>query len=206
MLTLLLVGRLRKADLIADVQKSVDDFSHVFVFVCENMRTSPFKQLRLEFREDGRFLLGKNGVVKVAFGRTREEAYRPGLEELSGKLQGEVGVLFTNRDPSAVRAYFASFCEVDVARAGSKAVRNVDLVAGPLEGQPSSMVESLRGMHLPVALKKGVVVLETDHRICTEGEPLSSDQARALKFFGVKMSEFRVKLLWHWHEGKVSEL
>ena len=132
----------------------MEEYAHVFVFNCENMRTSPFKQLRTEFRDDGRFLLGKNGVLQVAFGRTREEAYRPLLDVLASKLQGEVGVLFTNRSPAKVKAFFADFSEVDFARAGSKAVRNIDLVAGPLEGQPSSMVEPLRGMHLPVALKR----------------------------------------------------
>jgi mRNA turnover protein 4 len=199
-------GRTRKSELIDDVQRSVDEYENIYVFDVQNMRTSPFKALRLEFREDGRFLMGKNGVVRVALGRTREEAYRPQLEVLSSKLEGEVGVLFTKRPHAEVLAYFEAFRELDFARAGFKAERNVDVPAGPLVGQPSSMVESLRGMRLPVVLSKGVVVLEKDHRVCTAGEALSAEQARALKFFGVQMSEFKVKLRWRWSEEMLEEL
>jgi len=200
------LGRTRKAGLIDDVQQLVDNHEHLFCFGVENMRTAPFKALRLEFREDGRFLLGKNQVLRVALGRSASEAYKPGLDAFASKLQGEVGVLFTNRPVAQVEAFFNSFRELDFARAGSRAAKTIDVQAGPLVGQPSSMVESLRNIQLPVGLKKGVVVLEQDHRICTEGDVLSAAQARALKFFGVKTSEFKVRVMYHWSNGVLDEM
>merc|ERR1711881_803482 len=49
-------------------------------------------------------------------------------------------------------------------------------------------------MELPVKLDRGIVHLLQDYRICTAGEILSAQQCRVLKYFEVKLAEFRMNL------------
>ena len=49
-----------------------------------------------------RFFFGKNKVIAMALGKERESEYRDGLHMLSRRLQGNVGLLFTNESKEAV--------------------------------------------------------------------------------------------------------
>ncbi len=43
-----------------------------------------------------------------------------------------------------------------------------------------------------------MVTLLKEHVVCTEGEPLTPEQARILKLFELAMVEFKIKLLSAW--------
>ncbi|EGV91225.1 mRNA turnover protein 4-like [Cricetulus griseus] len=77
------------------------------------------------------------------------------LFQVSKKLRGEVGLLFTNRTKEEVNEWFTKYTEMDFARAGNKATLTVSLDPGPLEQFPHSMEPQLRQLGLPTALKKG---------------------------------------------------
>lgn len=198
-------GRARKSELIDAVQQCCDQYKSIYLFACANMRSDPLKQLRMEMK-DSRFLYGRNKVMRLALGKSKSEAYIPGIEELSEQLKGETGLLFTNAKPADVEAKLGEFTELDFARAGFKATRDVEVKAGPITGEPSSSYEPLRKLLLPVKLNKGVIELENDHRICRKGEVLTPEQAQSLKFFNIKLAEFRVKLLFRFRDGDLTKL
>jgi mRNA turnover protein 4 len=187
----------------------VEEYSSVFVFELMNSRTALLKQVRVQFRDAGRLVIGKTKFMQLGLGRTREEALKPNLDELGKKLGGAsstIGLFFTNMEPKETEARFAQVTGMDFARAGFKVSKTVELNAGPIVGQPSSMLEPLRALKLPVVLRKGIIELEQDHVACNAGDVLTVEQARVLKLFGVMMSEFRIKLLWRWTDGELVEL
>ena len=49
-----------------------------------------------------RLFLGKNSVAQVALGRTPEEEVRDNLRHVSQRLEGDTGLLFTNRPKKEV--------------------------------------------------------------------------------------------------------
>jgi len=205
-----------KQDLAARIHEAVDQYASVFVFSFANLRSAHFKQLRAEFAEDSRFLLGKNKVMQLALaGVTASSAaaaaaaagagagpaatpYRPGLDRLAADLTGNVGLLFTQRDPAKVRAFFASYGRPDFARAGFVPARSIALPAGRMEALPHTMCDTLRKLGVPVRLDKGVVVVTEECQLCTAGEPISPEQGRLLKLFGHQLAVFSVTLLSMW--------
>ncbi|XP_065844070.1 mRNA turnover protein 4 homolog [Oscarella lobularis] len=195
----------RKKTLLDEVRDSVDNYASIFVFSVENMRNSKLKDVRTQWK-DSRFFFGKNKVMAVALGKTPEEERKENLHQLSERLKGNVGLLFTNQDKHHVIDWFKKFKEPDYARAGTAASFDVILDAGPLDDFPHSMEPQLRQLGLPVALKKGVVTLTEDYRICSEGDELSPDQAKLLKLFGRPMIEFHVKLESVWSGGTMTDL
>lgn len=40
--------------------------------------------------------MGSNGKLQVALGKSSEDEYRPGLAQLAERIQGNVGLFFTN--------------------------------------------------------------------------------------------------------------
>ncbi|NXT38187.1 MRT4 protein, partial [Pelecanoides urinatrix] len=196
-----------KQALIAELRRCVDTYRYIFVFSVANMRNNKLKDVRNAWKHS-RIFFGKNKVMMVALGREPSSEYRENLHQVSKRLRGEVGLLFTNRSRDEVDEWFSKFKELDFARAGNKATYAVNLDTGPLEQFPHSMEPQLRQLGLPTALKKGVVTLLSDYEVCKEGDVLTPEQARVLKLFGYEMAEFKVtiKFLWNSETGEFQKL
>lgn len=199
------------------IRESADNFSHIFVFGVENMRNTYLKDVRTHFA-DSRIFFGKTKIMAKALGQTDAEEYQPGLHKLTPYLEGSVGLLLSNRDPSEILEYFQNYSEVDFARAGVKATRDFTVPAGvvhsrggdiPIEDDvalPHSLEVTLRKWGMPTRLDKGKIMLEGDYELCKEGRTLNSHQTALLKLFGVAMAEFsiQVKAYWSSASGQVT--
>jgi len=187
-----------KFSLVEAIRAAVDEYKTLFLFTVENMRTTKFVQVRQEFKRDSRFFFGKNNVMSIALGRSSEDEFKDGLHKISKRLQGQCGLMFTNRPISQVLEYFASFKELDYARAGHQVDETVTIPAGPLEHFAFSMEPQLRKLGLPTQLQKGVITLLSDFVVCTEGDKLTPDQARVLKLLEKTLATFSVALIAQW--------
>ena len=49
-----------------------------------------------------RFFLGKNRVIAVALGRSKEDECKENIHEISKRLKGQCGILFTDRPKEEV--------------------------------------------------------------------------------------------------------
>jgi mRNA turnover protein 4 len=158
-----------------------------------------------------RIFLGKNKLMQIALGRTPEDEYADNLRHVSNKIVDSVGLLCTSRSQQEVLDYFSNLVEPDFARAGFVAPRDVYITNEMLSNYPVSMMEQqFRKQGLPVKIDNGKIVLldgKTEHRLCKSGETLSPEKCKALSHFGIKLSEFRVKLVCHWSkDGEFTDL
>lgn len=152
------------------------------------------------------FFLGKNKVMQVALGRTKEEEYADDLSRLARDVAGSTALFFTNKDRAEVLEYFGKLSISDYPRSGFVATEEVTIKEGPLPQFIGSMIESLRGLGLPVDLKKGSIVLTRDYTVCKAGQTLTPEQAKLLQHFDRKMAEFRLEMLSVWSGGKYERL
>lgn len=109
-----------KQNLIEELRKCVDTYKYLFIFSVANMRNSKLKDIRNAWKHS-RMFFGKNKVMMVALGRSPSDEYKDNLHQVSKKLRGEVGLLFTNRTKEEVNEWFTKYTEMDFARGGNKA-------------------------------------------------------------------------------------
>lgn len=153
-----------------------------------------------------RLFFGKTKVMAKALGKSPEDEYLPNTYQLARFLNGDVGLLCTNREPSAIKEYFNNLSKTDFARAGTTAAREFTVPAGivySLGGEieadqdipmAHSLEPELRKLNMPTTLKKGKITLDNPYTVCKEGEVLDSRQTRLLKLFGVATAEFTIQL------------
>ena len=160
-----------------------------------------------------RIFFGKTKLMAKALGQTPAEAQADGIERLTRHLAGQVGLLFTNRDPEEITTYFANLTSIDYARAGTVSPRAFTIPHGHIHSRAGeipvehdlplehSIEPELRRLGVPTILKKGKIVLGDEegggpgYLVCKEGDVLDSRQTRLLKMFGVCLSEFKVKVV-----------
>ncbi|EXJ84098.1 hypothetical protein A1O3_04765 [Capronia epimyces CBS 606.96] len=200
--------------LVSNVHEAAEKYSYIWVFDVQNMRNNFLKRVRQEF-DDSRIMMGKTKVLLVGLGQTQETECVPGVSALRPYVKGEVGLLFTDREPKEVEEYFEDFLAEDYARSGSVATREIRIPPGPIytrygvEGGeddplPVQIEPTLRKLGIPTRLHKGTIVLEEQpdgsmeeeegYLVCREGDTLDSRQTSILKILGVRMSEFRIEL------------
>ncbi|KAK2629317.1 hypothetical protein QTJ16_000137 [Diplocarpon rosae] len=195
--------------LFANVRKCLDEYQYCFVFSVDNMRNTYLKAVRNDF-DDSRIFFGKTKVMAKALGSSPEDEYQPSTHLLSKFLVGNVGLLFTNREPSAIKEYFKGMKKTDFARAGTAATRSFTVPAGIVYSMGGeidteldvplahSLEPELRKLNMPTSLTKGKITLDNPYTVCKEGEILDSRQTRLLKLFGVATAEFAVQLVAYW--------
>jgi mRNA turnover protein 4 len=200
--------------LATNVQEAAQKYSYIWVFDVENTRNTFLKEVRAEL-SDSRIMMGKTKVLMHGLGLTEETEVVPGVRGLAPYVKGEVGLLFTDREPAEIEEYFANMQNYDFARSGSTATYEIRIPPGEIYTQygvaggeddplPVQIEPTLRKLGIPTKLVKGKVLLEeasethTDEEegylVCREGEMLDSRQTSILKILGVQMSEFKVGL------------
>ncbi|KAI9840746.1 MAG: mRNA turnover and ribosome assembly protein [Sclerophora amabilis] len=195
--------------LFSAVRECVDQYQYCFVFSVENMRNTYLKNVRTELT-DSRLFFGKTKVMAKALGSSAEDEYEENLSQLSKHLTGNVGLLFTSRDPASIITYFSEYIQTDFARAGITASRSFTIPSGMVFSRggeiaededvplPHSLEQGVRSLGMPTSLVKGRVMLDQPYSVCKEGDVLDSRQTRLLKMFGVATAEFKVQLLAYW--------
>jgi len=192
-------GRTRKAELIESIQECLDNYDHLYVFSCHNMRNKQLKLLRDEWKPS-RFFFGNNRVMSIALGRSKEEELYDNLHHVSKLIKGQCGLFFTNEERDKVVKFFLDYSEPDFARSGFKATHKIELKKGPLPQFQGTMEPELRRLGLHTTLKRGVIHLEKPQTICKVGKPLTPESATLLKHLKIKMSTFHFEPVVHWQK------
>ncbi len=208
----------------SSIQSAIDTYPYIWVFSVQNMRNSIIKNIRAELSDRSRIFMGKTKLMVHALGATVETEYAAGLSGLTPYLRGEVGLLFTDREPAEIEGFFAGFRQVDYARAGTRTERGFTIPRGELRTQfgveggeedlvPVAVEPTLRKLGVPTRIVKGRVVLEETgepevtgegeqgYVVCRQGDILDSRQTTLLKMFGVRMAEFKVSLRAVWEKS-----
>jgi mRNA turnover protein 4 len=184
---------------------ALEEYKHVYVLSFENMRAARFKDVRMDWRES-RIYLGKNTVAQVALGRSAEDEFKDNLRHISKRLQGDVGLLMTNRPKAEVLKYFNSFESPEYAKAGAVPMETVTLKAGEILPFQVSMLDQLRGLGLVVEVDDGKVVLRNNFVAAKKNVEITPEQAKLLVHLQKPLIKFKIYLECHWSDGSFEEL
>ena len=196
----------RNVDLVGVLQKCCDEYASIYLFSVNNMRNKKMKDVRQKWRTS-RFFFGKNRVMALGLGKSKENEYKENLHELSRHLSGEVGLMFTNESAEDIVKWFNNFSEDAYARSGCISPDTVTLPAGELDQNtyPHSMEPNLRALGLPTSLIKGVINLTHEYTVCKEGDKLTPEQCTILKHFYKRMVQFNLELKCVWNSSGTFE-
>ncbi|MCO5549922.1 hypothetical protein L7F22_003398 [Adiantum nelumboides] len=121
----------RKASHMDVVREAAQAHPTVVLFGCRNMRAAHLHEVRALWKSNGsQIIYGKNRVVARALGATPEEELRTGLSGLTARLNGSVGLLFTDSSRDEVLDWCKDHEREDFARSGHTATQDVLLPAG----------------------------------------------------------------------------
>lgn len=157
-------GLVLKQKIVEDVRNCVGKFNSLYVFSYKNMRNEKMQDVRLEWKPS-RFFFGKNKVIGIGLGRTKEEEVEDDLHKISKCLKGQCALLFTDSTKDEVVEWFENFKYEGFARSGFKCKETILLNEGPIKQFSHAMEPYLRQLGLPTKLDKGTYILKTHSSI-----------------------------------------
>ncbi|CAG9861665.1 unnamed protein product [Phyllotreta striolata] len=194
-------GLVLKQKIVEDVRNCVEKYKSVYVFTYRNMRNETMKAVREEWKPS-RFFFGKNKVIAIGLGRTKEEEVDEDLHKLARVLKNQCGLLFTDCTKKEVVDWFESYSVEEYARAGFKVNSTITLDAGPLKQFSHAIEPYLRSLGMPTKLDKGVVTLIKEFEVCKKGSVLTPEQAKILELLENRLAKFKLILKAKWTKGK----
>ncbi|XP_076264136.1 ribosomal protein LP0-like [Rhynchophorus ferrugineus] len=194
-------GLVLKQKIVEDVRNCVEKYKSVYLFTFKNMRNEKMKEVREQWKPS-RFFFGKNKVIAIGLGRSKEDEVENDLHKLSDCMKGQCGLLFTDCTKSEVTDWFDSYGVEDFARSGFKATQTVHLKEGPLKQFSHAIEPYLRQLGMPTKLERGVVTLIKDFEVCKEDSVLTPEQAKILELLEYKLATFKLILKARWTKGE----
>jgi len=138
--------------------------------------------------------------MKIALGRTEEEAYGENSHMLTEYLKGDCGLLMTNKSKEEILKFFDEYSTEEYAKAGTIANRTLILRKGfeDLKQFSHSMEPYLRKLGLNTSLLNTEIHLNEDVLIAEKGEILTAEQAKILKLLQIQLAEFKINVKAWW--------
>lgn len=194
-------GLALKQKIVEDVRNCVEKYKSVYLFTFANMRNEKMKEVREEWKPS-RFFFGKNKVIAIGLGKSKEDEVEDDLHKLSHCMKGQCGLLFTDSTNDEVTEWFDNYAVEDFARSGFKATNTIVLKEGPLKQFSHSIEPYLRQLGMPTKLDRGVVTLIKDFEVCKDGSILTPEQAKILELLEYRLATFKLILKARWSKGE----
>jgi mRNA turnover protein 4 len=121
-------------------------------------------------------------------------------------LEGNCGLLFTNRSKEEVNAYFKQFTSLEYGKAGAIPAEDIVLEIGHLPFAPGSMFDQMRKLGLTVEMDDGKIALRERFIAAKTGVPLTPEQAKLLVHMNKPIIPFTIELKCFWTDGKYEDL
>jgi large subunit ribosomal protein LP0 len=141
------------------------------------------QRIRTSLRKDAVLLMGKKTMMRKAIRDHIEQ--NPRLEALLPHVKGNVGFVFTDKDPAKVREQLTSLKVSAPAKAGSTAPNDVIVPAGNTGLEPTQ-TSFLQALNIASKINKGQVEIMQDVQLLKKGDKVGASEATLLSKLNIK--------------------
>ena len=195
------MSRARKELYFNKLKGFLETYSKAFLITIDNIGASHIQQLRKEFRGKAEILMGKNTMIRKCMKQCVEEGNTK-IEPFIEKINGNVGIVFTNGNLSALKSVVTATRKPAPAKAGIIAPSDVVLPAGPTGLEPTATV-FLQALNIQSKIVRGQVELTVPVHLIVKGEKVKAGAAALLQKLGMTPFEYGIDLTTVYDNGFV---
>lgn len=195
------MSRARKELYFQKLKGFLEEYSKAFLITIDNIGASHIQSLRKQFRGKAEILMGKNTMIRKCM-KQCVEAGMTKLEPFIEKINGNVGIVFTNGDLSELKDLITATKKPAPAKAGVVAPSDVILPAGPTGLEPTATV-FLQALNIQSKIVRGQVELTVSVHLIEKGEKVKAGAAALLQKLGITPFEYGIQLTTVYDNGFV---
>lgn len=157
-------------------------YGRVIVIGVDNVTSNQMHQLRTLLRGRAVMLMGRNTMIRKGISMALDEM--PSIEALIPHIRGNVGLVFTNEDPKAIKDVILSNKVPAPARVGCIAQCEVIVNAGNT-GMPPDKTSFFQALNISTRVMKGAIEIVNDVVVLKKGDKVGCSEAELLSLLKI---------------------
>ncbi len=188
-----------KKDEVAKLAKLLKENPVVGVATISGIPGPQMAEMRASLRQDVHIVGVKNRLVRLAIAEAAKE--RPGLEELTDKVDGQVALLATGMNPFKLFKQLEAGATMAPAKGGSVSPSDITVEKGPTAFGPGPIVGEFQKVGIPAKIDAGKVVIQKTVTPVKAGDVISNDLATMLAKLEIKPVQLKINLQAAFDDG-----
>jgi len=184
----------------------------VFLIIqADNVGSKQLQTIRQSLRGSAEILMGKNTMIRKVLRDSMDKI--PSLEAAMPYIQGNTGLVFTDKDVRDVRSALLAVKVQRAAKPGAVAPVDVHISAGNTNLEPTK-TSFFQALSIPSRINKGMISLDNGVHVVKAGQRVTHSQAALLQMLKMKPFQYGVSVkavydssgyAWHFHDSSCGD-
>ncbi|MCA9459166.1 MAG: 50S ribosomal protein L10 [Nanoarchaeota archaeon] len=183
------------------IRKFAKAYSIIGVLDVEGLPAPQFQRIRASLKKTAEVLIVKKNLIELVLKEL--EKTHPGISELTDKMVGVVGLVFTNDNPFTLYKFVQKNKSSAPAKAGSIAPGPIIVPAGPTGFAPGPIIGELGALKIKAGINAGKVEIKEDSTVAKEGDVITDKLAGVLSRLGIEPMEVGLNIKAIYEEGTI---
>lgn len=179
------------------------EYSIIGVVDVEGLPALQFQRIRASIGKTAKVLIVKKNIISLVL--TELEKSHKGISALVEKLNGVIGLIFTNDNPFTLYKFVQKNKSSAPAKAGAIAPCDIVVPAGPTSFAPGPIIGELGAFKIKAGITSGKVEVKEDSQVAKEGDTISGALAGILTRLGIEPMEVGLNIKAIYEEGTIYE-
>jgi len=210
----------KKRQILNRLFKYLNQYNQVLLIQLENVGSNQIQDARYKLRKEGLgdMLVAKNTVFKKGFAMRQaaldaedpDFEYRKalwnktitGLDRLSALCKDKVGLIFSDKPTTEVKALVEGNRRAAAARVGMVSPIDFTIPPGPT-GMDPSQISFFHALSIPTKINKGQIEITKDFKVATKGKKIGNSEADLLQKLNLKPFSYGLEIKFVFTEGTI---
>jgi len=157
--------------------------TRVLIVACDNIGSAHMQKIRKQLRGQATILMGKNSLMRKAIRLSIER--NPKWAAILPAIIGNVGLVFTEGDLSAIRDVLTSSRVPAAAKVGIIAPQSVLVPKGQTSLEPTK-TSFLQALNIASKINKGTIEIINDVNLIKAGDKVGPSEAQLLQMLDIR--------------------
>jgi len=167
------------------MEELIETYTKVFIVGVDNVGSNQMQQIRMALRGDAVVLMGKNTMMRKCIVEYVKKNPGHPIELLNAKLQGNVGLVFTNADLGEIREKIEANRVPAPARVGAIAPVDVIVPPGPTGCDPGQ-TSFFQVLQVATKISRGQIEIVSPVQLLTKGDKVGNSEAALLQKLDIR--------------------
>ncbi len=181
----------KKRETLREVKASIEKYPVIGLVDMHDLPARQLFHIKQQLKGKALIRMVKKRVIMLA----GEESKKSGMKELTGKIQGQPALLFSEANPFELAHKIAKSVSKALAKEGDIAPIDIVIPAGPTNLPPGPAIGELQKMKIPAGVEGDKIFVKKDTRIVKEGKEISKDAAGVMAKLGIEPMEISLNLV-----------
>lgn len=191
----------RNAKYADQVRALAKKYSIVGIVDVAGLPAPQFQDMRGSLKKTAEILIVKKNVAEIVLKEL--ESKSKGISKLVEKMDGIVGLIFTNDNPFSLYKFVQRNKSIAPAKAGQKAPKSIVVPKGPTPFSPGPIIGELGKFKIKAGINAGKVEIKEDSIVAKEGDIISADLAGILTRLNIQPMEVGLNIKAIYEKGLI---